>query len=237
MAFRKKTTKVLSFKPDILVLQECEQPEKVLKEIKIGKLSGFLWFGDNPNKGLAVLSFNGYKICPISAHNTDLKHIIPIRVEKGDTSFHLLAIWANNPGDKDGPYVAQVWKAVQHYKELMAAGPCMLMGDFNSNAIWDKEHKGKGHSAVVNNLRALGISSCYHHFNQCAHGAELHPTHYLYRHEDKAYHLDYCFVSDCFLQRLKQVEVGAYSEWKAQSDHVPIFLRFSNRKTNRHVSK
>ncbi|MDE3249332.1 MAG: endonuclease/exonuclease/phosphatase family protein [Bacteroidota bacterium] len=230
MAFRKKTANVLSFKPDILVLQECERPEKVLKEAKPRKLSGFLWFGDNPNKGLAILSFNGYKIAPAPLHNNALKHIVPVKVEKGNLSFHLLAVWANNPADKDGPYVAQVWKAVQYYKELLAAGPCILMGDFNSNSIWDKQHKGKGHSAVVGALHSLGIVSCYHHFNHCSQGEELHPTHYLYRHEKRPYHLDYCFVSDFFLQRLQHVEVGTYSEWKAQSDHVPIFLEFSSRK-------
>lgn len=230
MAFRRKTTRILSLKPDILVLQECEQPEKVFKEVKPGKFNNFLWFGDNPNKGLAVITYNGYTISQEPAYNPSLKHIIPLKVEKGNINFHLFAIWANNPGDKDGPYVAQVWKAVQHYRKLLAAGPCMLIGDFNSNSIWDKEHKGKGHSAVVATLRSMGISSCYHHLHNCAHGAELHPTHYLYRHEDKPYHLDYCFVSDALLQRLQLVEIGSYNEWKSQSDHVPIFVHFSNRK-------
>lgn len=230
MAFRKKAEKMLSFAPDILVLQECEQPEKILQVTNIGKHTSFLWFGGNRHKGLAVISFNGYALTADPGYNPRFKYIVPIQVKKGNKRFHLFAIWANNPGDKDGPYVAQVWKAIRYYQKILAAGPCMLLGDFNSNAIWDKEHKGKGHSAVVAMLHANHIGSCYHHFNGCAQGAELHPTHYLYRHEHRAYHLDYCFASESLLRNLHQVQIGRFAEWRALSDHMPLFMSFGRQR-------
>lgn len=51
MAFRKKIDKILPLKADILVISECEQPEKWGQIDKERGIYKFLWEGDNPNKG------------------------------------------------------------------------------------------------------------------------------------------------------------------------------------------
>jgi exodeoxyribonuclease III len=226
MAFRKKAATILAHNPDILVVPECEHPDKLLFQDDVSKPTQILWFGHNKNKGLAVFSYCNLRLKVIDVHNDSFKMVVPIAVSSKQFSLTLFAIWANNPSDKDGQYVTQVWKAVNYYEKLIRGKRILLIGDFNSNTIWDKPRREGNHSTVVKKLEEKGIFSVYHqHFNQVQ-GKEEHPTYYLYRHQDKPYHLDYCFVSIDMLQHLRSVEVGEYDCWKKLSDHVPVMVTF-----------
>ena len=50
-AFRKKNHLVEQLDPDIMVIQECENPGKFITDT--GRY-GYRWGGSNPNKGLGV---------------------------------------------------------------------------------------------------------------------------------------------------------------------------------------
>ncbi len=203
-----------------------EHPDKLIFSSNASQPKDVLWIGNNLNKGLGIFSYSNYRFELLPCHDLELKLIIPVAVTGGDINFTLLAIWANHPADKGFQYVGQVWKALQHYKELLQNGPVILTGDFNSNTIWDKPKREGNHSTVVGYLKQNNIRSCYHqHFNQ-EQGKEIHPTHYLYRHKDKPYHLDYCFASEHF--NLKAVQVGDHNFWSQYSDHVPLMVTFSN---------
>lgn len=148
----------------------------------------------------------------------------------GGYDFTLYAIWANNSQDKNAHYVEQVWKALHHYGDALTSTPAILAGDFNSNAIWDRKHRQGNHSHVVDYLEQRGIVSAYHQYYRQLQGAEAHPTFYLYRHLDKPYHLDYCFVSKAMAERIKEVTIGDHESWKAYSDHVPLVVSFKKPK-------
>ena len=202
MAFRKKAGIILSYQPDILIIQECEHPDKLLFPANLPQPTDMLWFGKNRHKGLAVFSFSNFRFAVCSHHNQALQMIVPIHVTGGPVDFNLFAIWANNPGDKEGQYVEQVWKAIHHYDALLTDTHAILTGDFNSNTIWDRKHRQSNHSNVVKFLADKGITSVYHAYHQQKQGAEQHPTLYLYRHKDKPYHLDYCFASAGMMEKL-----------------------------------
>ena len=217
---------ILAYKPDILIVPECECPEKLSFETGTQKPKDIVWFGANQNKGLAIFSYSDYKFKVLDNHNDDLKMIIPIAVTDGNFNFNLFAIWANNPNDPDGQYVTQVWKAIHHYDTAITSSQTILIGDFNSNTIWDKPRREGNHSTVVKKLEDKGVYSVYHkHFSQ-AQGKEQHPTLYLYRRRDKPYHIDYCFASLDMIEHLKSVEVGDYDFWIKYSDHVPVIVTF-----------
>lgn len=227
MAFRKKAQYIQALSPDIAVISECENPEKLkfLDGIKLP--SDILWYGANPNKGLGVFSFGDYRFKLLECHNPTFKNILPIAVTGGKIDFTLFAIWANNPADKEGAYVTQIWKAINYYEDLIKETKTILIGDFNSNTIWDKPRRAENHTAVVNKLAEKNIFSTYHkYFNQIQ-GKEEHPTWYLYRHENKPYHLDYCFASNDFMEVLESVEVGSYKDWTLYSDHKPLIIKFN----------
>jgi exodeoxyribonuclease III len=162
MAFRRKAGLILAYQPDIVVIPECECPEKLLFAANIPKPADLLWFGENKNKGLAIISYSDYRFQALENYNADLRMIIPIYATNGRFDFNLFAIWANNPDDKDGQYVEQVWKALSHYESLITNTKTMLVGDFNSNTIWDRKSRPGNHSDVVKLLEAKGIHSSYH---------------------------------------------------------------------------
>ena len=227
MAFRKKAAFILFHKPDILIVPECEHPEKLQSIPMIPVPNDMLWFGSNKNKGLGIFSYNDFKLKLLRNHNPDLKMIIPIAVTGLDTKFTLYAIWANNPTDPDGQYVEQVWKAIHHYDKKLRNKQTVLIGDFNSNTIWDRKYRAGNHSNVVKRLEEKGIFSCYHWHHKQVQGKEEHSTFYLYKHKDKPYHLDYCFASADMIDNIHSVEIGDYDFWKQYSDHVPLIVTFN----------
>lgn len=228
MAFRKKAAFISKYKPDILIVPECEHPHKLLFDIDSVKPTQSLWFGENKNKGLGIFAYGDYKIKLLKDHNDDFKLIIPVAVTGNNIKFNLFAIWAHNPIDKDGKYITQVWKAINYYKKLMISKPSILIGDFNSNSIWDKEHKIDSHSIVVSTLAEMGIFSTYHSHHNQIQGTEKHPTFFLYKHLDKPFHLDYCFASTAIFQKLKSVEIGKHKQWSKHSDHCPLIVTFKD---------
>jgi len=225
MAFRKKADFILAHKPDILIVPECEHPDKLKFNTDTPKPTDMLWFGMNRNKGIGIFSYTKFKFKLLSTHNPELRMIIPIGVTGGKYDFTLYAIWANNPEDPDGQYIEQVWKAIQHYDQGLN-NKTMLIGDFNSNSIWDRKHRESNHSNVVKLLESKGIFSSYHLFHKQTQGKEMHPTLYMYRHQDKPYHIDYCFVSKDISKKIKSVEIGDFDFWRKHSDHVPLIITF-----------
>ena len=226
MAFRKKAKFILPLKPDILVVPECEHPDKLIFPDGTQIPTNIIWNGDNKNKGLGVLSYNNYKLKLLKIHNPLFKNILPMQVTRDNCKFVLFAIWANNPSDKDGPYVTQVWKAINYYDKLIKRKNTILAGDFNSNSIWDRPRRIGNHSDVVAYLANKKIYSAYHTFHKQIHGKELHPTQFMYRHHDKPYHLDYCFASSDFISRMTEVQIGTHEEWSHCSDHKPVVVEF-----------
>ena len=226
MAFRKKASSILALEPDILIIPECEHPDKLNFKNNVILPTDMLWFGRNQHKGLGIFSYSNFRFQVLEAYNENFVMIVPLAVTDGHFGFTLFAVWANNPKDPDGRYITQVWKAIQHYDALITNSRTVLVGDFNSNTIWDKPRREGNHSKVVQRLQAKGIHSVYHTYYNQAQGQEQHPTFYLYRHQNKPYHLDYCFVSTDLLQQLTTVEIGNYNSWVDYSDHVPVIVTF-----------
>ncbi len=224
MAFRKKLSHVLPLNPDILIIPECEHPDKFKLEPGKEQPTGALWFGHNRNKGLGVFAYGKIKLRLLRIHNPKFRTIVPISVSSPKYKFTLYAIWANNPQDPDGTYVEQIWKAIHYYESHLTNKTSMLVGDFNSNTIWDRPRRKSNHSNVVKFLEEKGIYSCYHLYHQQEQGKEKHPTLYMYRHKDKPYHIDYCFISKELAQHLHSVDVGDFEIWTKHSDHVPVIV-------------
>lgn len=227
MAFRKKATAILAYAPDLLIVQECECLERLHFPENYRQPTDQLWFGGNKNKGMAIFSFGDFRFKVSATHNADFKMIIPIEVTGGPFDFNLFAIWANNPADPDGHYVTQTWKAMRIYDQLLTEKPAILTGDFNSNTIWDyKSARTDDHSGLVQFLAERQIFSTYHLHHRQPQGQEMHPTMYLYRHRHRPYHIDYCFASAGFCERLQSVEIGDFDTWRPYSDHSPLIVNF-----------
>lgn len=226
MAFRKKAQFIMHYQPDIAIISECEHPDKLKFNSETLIPNDIFWYGHNKNKGVGIFSYNKYKFQLFDIHNPEFKIILPLEVTNGDIDFTLFAIWANNPQDLRFQYVGQIWKAIHYYDILLQDEKIILAGDFNSSSIWDLPRRECNHSNVVSLLAQKGIHSTYHKYYNQEQGKETQPTLFMYRHEDKAYHIDYCFASTFLINRLQGLEVGSYKAWKQFSDHMPLIINF-----------
>jgi hypothetical protein len=195
--YLKKAALLDSLSADLAVLQECARPP--------AESDHCLWFGDNPRQGIAVIAKPPYSLARLPVRRAVPKFIVPVAVT-GPRSFTLLAVWSK--ARQKHSYVEAVVKAVRMYRELLAAGPAVVIGDFNSNTFWDKSRPAdRNHSALVKMLGGLNLVSAYHtHFGE-AQGAETRPTYYFQWKEKQPY-----------------VEVAGYEEWKQHSDHRPVIV-------------
>jgi exonuclease III len=226
MAFRRKAAVILRHKPDILVVPECEHPDNLNFREGVKQPSQVLWVGNNRHKGLGIFSYGKYHLKLRRNYHAGIQTVVPVAVSGSDYDFTLYAIWAWNPSDPDGRYVEQIWKALHHYDRHLTNKPVILAGDFNSNSIWDKKYRIGNHSHVVERLASKKIYSTYHLHHKQEQGREKHPTLYMYRHKNKPYHIDYCFVSAGIAGKLESVKIGRHKYWTQYSDHVPVIVTF-----------
>ena len=220
-AFALKVPFLNSLMPDVAVVQECGRP--------IVENDQRVWFGDNPRQGLAVQAAGAYRLRPLPTIAEVPPHAVPVEVT-GPRSFTLLAVWSKRHAQY--PYVEGVVRAVELYHDLLTAGPSVVIGDFNSNAIWDSEHPpDRNHTALVTALGESGLCSSYHAFHGETHGAETRPTYYFHWNEEKPFHIDYCFVPHAWIPQLGSVEIGSYAAWHGRSDHRPLIVDLVDKPT------
>jgi exonuclease III len=232
MAFRKKYKNILSHKPDLLIVPECEHPEN----FKDTFYSDILWVGDNNKKGLGVFSFNNIHMSLHKSYSEEYKYVLPIEVFIDNRkAMNLIAIWAQD--NKEVPkrrYIGNVWCALNYYKDLLEK-PVIIAGDFNWNVIWDNDKKYPLYGTltdVINLLEKYGIYSTYHSipdtiFNtNTIFGYEKDPTLYLLKKKEKAYHIDYIFASESLISNIESCSVGKHKDWITLSDHMPVFAEF-----------
>jgi len=207
--------------PDVAVVQECARPTTQTDQC--------LWFGENPHQGIAVISKGWYRIRAFPAIADVPRYAIPVEVA-GPTNFLLIAVWSK--GDQASPYIEGVVRAVELYRNLFTQYRTVLIGDLNSNAIWDSSHAaGLNHSALVKMLFELGLVSSYHFFYREGHGQEKQPTYYFQWKEQRPFHIDYCFIPEEWAPHVQRVEVGSYAEWKDRSDHRPLLVEIADHAT------
>ena len=208
--FRDKCSNTFALNADIYVIQECENPDKY--PTSFAELPfDYVWQGEHDNKGLAIFISRklSYTINEWPAYC--LRHFISLRI---NDIFDLVGVWA-------GPPYIEEYYIYQSINIDKYSNNTILIGDFNSNAVWDKEHRSRNHSAVVMQLQNVGIVSAYHYVTGEKHGFESQPTFFLYKHRDKPYHIDYCFLNPDQLRSFKLLDNNI---WIELSDHLPLLV-------------
>jgi len=227
MAFRKKAAKVLEFRPDLAIIPECESPTKLTFSDVSVEPKNKIWIGENHSKGIGIFSYSDLKITVHEFYDPKFRYVVPLRV-RGKENFNLIAVWAMN--NKEYPpqrYIGQVWLALQKYENLLSDS-VLIVGDFNWNTIWDGSRNLAGNlTLIVEFLKSKGISSLYHQFFSEDFGKETQPTFYMQRKIQQPYHIDYCFGSSDFADRLHLFEIGKHETWHQWSDHAPIICSFN----------
>lgn len=226
-ALRKKFENLLDFNADINIIQECENPAETKHKEYNDWAENYLWIGDTKNKGIGVFANKNIELQKLNWSDNfkghKVKHFLPCSI---NGEFDLLAIWTHSNNSPTFGYIGQFWKYLQVNKKNLTKA--IIIGDLNSNAIWDKWDRWWNHSDVVNELKEIGIESFYHKFKKEGQGKESQPTFFLHRKLGKPYHIDYVFGSKEFSNGLKNVEIGDMEKWLQISDHLPMICEFNN---------
>jgi exodeoxyribonuclease-3 len=91
-AFHRKHALAAALRPDILVVPECEKVFGLTQALDSPAIRSFEWFGSNPRKGLAVISYGKYLVQVHPAYDPRHQWIVPLSVS-GPVVFVLLAVW------------------------------------------------------------------------------------------------------------------------------------------------
>lgn len=222
-ALRKKLPAIRHLDADVYVIQECEDPARSDHHEYQAWASNHLWTGDTKNKGIGIFARRGISLQRIDLDPGPLQLFLPCVVAD---QISLLAVWTKQANSPTFRYIGQVWNYLQLHRDFLRATNSALIGDLNSNSVWDVWDRWWNHSDVVRELQDLGLRSAYHHSRNEQQGCELSPTLYLQRNINRPYHVDYAFLSEPLLREAK-LEVGAQENWLALSNHMPLTIEFA----------
>lgn len=225
--FRDKVSAIKKLDADVYIIQECEDPERVAKPSPEynGFCSNFAWTGEDKNKGLGV--FSKYKLRKKQEEFDEnfgqgtLKWFLPLDI---DESLSLVGVWAHRADGGEFRYIGQFYKYLKNNLPVLTNS--VIMGDFNSNAIWDYKRSEGDHSTCVRMLKEVGIESVYHRLRNEQHGKEFISTFFLQRNPNKPYHIDYVFSPLALIDRTLELRIETFDNWKHLSDHVPLLWEF-----------
>lgn len=208
-SINERITHLTKFNADFIFLQEVKRP--------LAPDSRVRWFGTNEKKGHAIFVSENFLVSSFDEEPVD-PFIVPLIID-GTFSFHILMIWTQHRSE----YIKQLQEPLNKYHKFLLEKPSIIVGDFNSSAIWDKNHRSFNHSIMVTHLHdVFGLRSAYHEKMKCPQGYEPDPTlHHCYKQE-RPYHIDYCFLPESW--QIKDVTVGKYEDWISQSDHCPLIV-------------
>ena len=228
MALHRKIDVLMTLRPDLAVLSEAAQPERIVAHAPELANASLAWTGRYPNQGLLVAGF-GTTVVELrqDLHDDQLHHMAPICVNglPGlETPIHLLGVCAQNKRRRDNP--GPLRRALRKYDCFLRAAPSVVAGDFNNSVRWDKREWQINHANALSDLARLGMVSAYHVARNAEQGNELEPTYFQHYREEDNYHIDYVFMPKEWSNRAFSVIVGRYRDWiePCISDHVPLVL-------------
>lgn len=181
-----------------------------------------MWTGDSKDRGIGVFA-SKLRLSMLGWERVGRESFIPLTVNEKLT---ILAVWTRKADQGKFRYIGQAWQYLQAHGNKLPRKGSIVIGDFNSNACWDKKHQGCGHTVVVRNLSDFGLESVYHIQNNEYQGKETQPTFFMFRKLDKPYHIDYAFASADIIRSVS-ISIGKAEEWLKVSDHMPVSLEIA----------
>ena len=213
-ALRKKFPLLQKYNADIIVCQESEKLES-----DFFKGYHYQWTGKNIHKGIGVLT----KKYPYSI-SKELNDNFIFYLPANFNDFNLMNVWTHTKADKFGPDAnGNIIDALNFYKDWIASkNKAIIVGDFNNSLVFDQKYNWTAKFVDIKNyLYNLNFTSAYHSIFDEEFGKESKATLFLTKNLNKKYHIDYAFIRGF---KIKNIEVGDYSDWIKHSDHMPLII-------------
>lgn len=222
-AGQKFREKIKLFDPkdiDVLVIQECENTDLSAEMYKAAGWD-FHWIGQNKHKGLGIFVPVNNTIESLNWAITECYFFLPVKISN---DLVILGVWTKGGKSKSVSYAAQLTRFLDNHIDKIDADRTILIGDLNSSFNFDKKRdKHYNHTKNTDRLGEIGLKSLYHFQTKEEQGSETKSTFFMYRHQDKPYHIDYAYLPTAYLENAS-IEIGRPSDWLQKSDHVPLFV-------------
>ncbi len=234
MALHRKWDALLSLRPDVAIISEAAEPDRLIAREPTIADHSLVWIGNKPNKGLLIIGLGGVTLeMSQYRYDTRLHWIAPVSVHGLPGMFEplrLLGVWAQNAneGNRQKTNPGYLQEALKRYRRFLKDGPAVVAGDFNNHVVWDKPGWRMNHANEITALGRLDLVSAYHAARGIVAGEEEDPTLYWRDRtiDGPTYHIDYVFIRECWTRRPFTLDVGGFEEWVGSglSDHVPLTL-------------
>lgn len=197
------------------MLQECEA------DLSPPEGYSFRWLGDNPRKGLGLLSRSE----PVLIHPvvSEWTYFMPVSLPA--MNLNVVAVWAFNHRAAKRYGAQRIGSAsavIRHLAPWLLKGRSIVAGDFNNSIKWDRQGNPYNFQTIADDLHSCGLRSAYHSLEGKAYGTETIPTYFHTKNQEKSHHIDFCFVHESI--GIRRVEIGEFSAWREHSDHVPLVI-------------
>jgi hypothetical protein len=211
MAFHKKRHLLDALLPDVAIVQEVSK-----KDIEGGDYPFAAWVGSNPRKGIGVIGYRPANYRMTEPSDPALPWPIPFSID----GLNVVALWAHQL-TTNLRYVRVTHEIADRHAGFLGSDRGLIIGDFNSNTVWDSHHPGRNHSMLVDKLGGLGLDSVFHRQERVAHGGEQVKTYFHQWNAQAGHHIDYAFLSSSVDAK---VAIGEPDVWLPHSDHMPLIL-------------
>ncbi len=139
MAFRNKFSAVESYSPDILVIQESENPQDLLDKKANLPWDKQVWIWDNLAKGLSVFARSDLSLQIRACYRPEHRFVAPVKVGTSAGNFDLLALWTQAEKRQSESYVAHSINAFER-GDYRLNPFSILASDFNSSQVWTTDY-------------------------------------------------------------------------------------------------
>ena len=223
--FRDKYQLLKKYNADILIIQECEDPQQSSDSEYKQWAKNYLWVGDKKHQGLGVFAKTNITLKALPPHSNAYKLFLPVLI---NNQYTLVAVWTKSASTLKKGYINQLWNFLLENKEFLDFSKIIIAGDWNSNAQSDRKRSEGNHSDVVRFLKKEDVHSAYHYLQKIEHGDESMATFFLHRNIKKPYHFDYIFTHESWLNQDCSFSLFKPTQWLKYSDHIPILLDTKN---------
>ena len=170
---------------------------------------------------MAIVGLNGWQVDAYPPPTE--RWFLPATLRRGSQEIKAVGVWT---ADADR-YVKPAVRALGELAGFQSGGNRVLIGDFNASSRFDHRYPPTSHfSRISEATDVIGLHSAWHHHQREALGAETHASFYLQRKREKAFHIDYAFLSGDLNARVSNIQFGTFGDWVSSglSDHVPMTI-------------
>jgi endonuclease/exonuclease/phosphatase family metal-dependent hydrolase len=107
----------------------------------------------------------------------------------------------------------------------------IILGDFNSNSIWDEWDRWWNHSDIIKIFNDMGIKSVYHEIYNEEQGKESQPTFFHRKDLKKSYHIDYIFSPKNLINQTIDFKIDRKDNSIEFSDHLALEWEYKKEET------